>query len=441
MNNIINPFTQNFNGKLRTLSISELSLCIKDILETTLNRVRVRGEVIGLKKSPSGHYYFDLKEKINNTDYVINAIIWKWTVLSINTPVENGQIVIIEGKLSSYSGRSSYNIIVDNIEAEGIGTLLKEIEDRRVRLQKNGVFAIEHKKKIPYLPKIIGVITSESGAVIRDILHRLSDRFPVNVLLQSVSVQGETSKTEIIQAIKNFDNVIDDKNNKPDVIIIARGGGSLQDLMIFNDEDIVMSIYNCSIPIISAIGHETDYTLVDYVADLRAPTPTAAAELAVPVLSDLLSNLKEKYQNLYSIIKIKLDNLESKLKDKNQALKSPKQIINDLNIRLDDKVQVLDLNIKNLIKLYSEKIKSISQMIEQLSFKNVLKRGYSIIWDDQNHIISNSRQLMNSSNFNIEFADNKIKIEKKNFNIQDRSIMDTSNKNRLSIKEEQGNLF
>ena len=435
MENLFNPFTQNPDGNLKTLSVSELSKCIKDILEVSINKVCVKGEIIGLKKSPTGHYYFDLKEKVDNTDYLLNAIIWKWTSSSINFNFENGQSVIIKGKLSSYSGRSSYNIIVEEIELEGIGNLLQEIEKRKIRLQKSGIFDVEHKQKIPYLPKIIGVITSETGAVIRDILHRLTDRFPVNVLLQSVSVQGDTAKTEIIKAIKNFDNM---ESGKPDVIIIARGGGSLQDLMVFNDEDIVMSVYNCSIPIISAIGHETDYTLIDYVSDLRAPTPTAAAELSVPVISDLINNLYDKYQRLYSVLKIKLDNLYSIIKDKRQVIKNPKQTINDLNIRLDDKLQLIDLNIKNLICLYSERINSITRIIENLSFKNVLKRGFSIIWNSD-HVISSTEQLDTVNEFDIEFANGKTRIERRNYITSKKK--DSINKKYIKNKFQQKDLF
>ena len=435
MENLFNPFTQNPDGNLKTLSVSELSKCVKDILEVSINKVCVKGEIIGLKKSPTGHYYFDLKEKVDNTDYLLNAIIWKWTSSSINFNFENGQSVIIKGKLSSYSGRSSYNIIVEEIELEGIGNLLQEIEKRKIRLQKSGIFDVEHKQKIPYLPKIIGVITSETGAVIRDILHRLTDRFPVNVLLQSVSVQGDTAKTEIIKAIKNFDNM---ESGKPDVIIIARGGGSLQDLMVFNDEDIVMSVYNCSIPIISAIGHETDYTLIDYVSDLRAPTPTAAAELSVPVISDLINNLYDKYQRLYSVLKIKLDNLYSIIKDKRQVIKNPKQTINDLNIRLDDKLQLIDLNIKNLICLYSERINSITRIIENLSFKNVLKRGFSIIWNSD-HVISSTEQLDTVNEFDIEFANGKTRIERRNYITSKKK--DSINKKYIKNKFQQKDLF
>ncbi|MDR2933749.1 MAG: exodeoxyribonuclease VII large subunit [Rickettsiales bacterium] len=409
MNMIFNPFTQDEDGKLKTLSVSELSETVKNILETSLNRVRIKGEIIGLKKSSAGHFYFDLKEKIDTADYIVNAIIWKWSASSIAVDLKDGQEIIIEGKLSSYSGRSSYNIIVETVEIEGIGNLLKEVEERRKRLEIAGIFAAEHKKTIPPFPNTIGIITSETGAVIRDILHRLSDRFPVNVLLQSVSVQGETSKPEIINAIKNFDKMTV-SNGRPDVVIIARGGGSLQDLMIFNDEDIVMAVYNCSIPIISAIGHETDYTLIDYVADLRAPTPTAAAEFSVPVMSDLIDRISEKKHHLKINIDFCLKNLFERIASKIAIFKTPINIINDLSIRLDEKVQFIELSIKNTLLHISEKINFCEQLLENLSFKNVLKRGYAIVWDDANNVVTNTDDFEKLSSFSVEFFDGRANV-------------------------------
>ncbi len=452
MNMILNPFTQDEEGKLKTLSISELSGMVKNILETSFNRVRIKGEIIGLKKSPTGHFYFDLKEKIGDTDYVVNAIIWKWSATPIALDLENGQAVVVEGKLSSYSGRSSYNIIVESLELKGVGDLLKEIEERRKRLEMQGIFSAEHKKNIPFIPNVIGIITSESGAVIRDILHRLSDRFPSRVLLQSVSVQGETAKSEIIQAIKNFDKMRA-RDGRPDVVIIARGGGSLQDLMVFNDEEIVMAVYDCTIPVISAIGHETDYTLIDYVADLRAPTPTAAAEFAVPVIPDLTEKIYEKKCNLQLITDANLKKLFEKIADKISVLKSPIQIINDLSIRLDDKVQIIDLSIKNIINKWLEKIKSCGMLLDNLSFKNVLKRGYAIVWNSQNRVVANVADFEKLSTFDIEFFDGRKNIYahqdiEKNItkNIKNESVGNANtqkqNKNKTGINNKnQGSLF
>ena len=415
MENILNPFTQDENGQLRTLKVSEVSNVIKDILESALNKVRIKGEITGLKKASSGHIYFDLKEKYNNVDYIINAIIWKWTKIPFD--ISDGQEVIIEGKISSYSGKSSYNIIVESIEISGIGDLLKEIEERRRRLEANGIFDVSKKKPIPFLPEIIGVITSETGAVIRDILHRLQERVPVNVLLQSVPVQGENAKYEIIKAINNFNNMKD----KVDLIIIARGGGSLQDLMVFNDEDIVMAVFNCDIPVISAIGHETDWTLIDYIADLRAPTPTAAAESVAPLKSDLIAKFNDFNSNLYNNLFQNLDSLKEKLISKFQILQHPKQFIYDLSLRLDDKIKLFELNVKNYINNNLEILKNIDMIFESLSFKNVLKRGYSIIWNKDKKVISSSLNFDKYDQISIEFFDGVVDINNYETNISNTS--------------------
>ena len=265
------------------LSVSELSESIKGLIENNFEYVRVRGEIGRVSKPASGHIYFDLKD----SDSVISGIIWKGNALKLDIRPEEGLEVICTGKVTTYKGQSKYQIIVDKVEAAGIGALMALLEKRKKILEAEGLFSDRYKKAIPYLPKTIGVITSPSGAVIRDIIHRLQERFPLHVIVWPVRVQGETCPEEVVDAIEGF-HLVDQSNiSRPDVIIIARGGGSLEDLWGFNDESVARAVFNSKIPIISAIGHETDNTLIDLVSDLRAPTPTAAAEKAVPVKEHL----------------------------------------------------------------------------------------------------------------------------------------------------------
>jgi len=246
--------------------------------------VRVRGEISGLKFHSSGHVYFDLKDD----KAVLNAVIWRGNVARLRVRPEAGMEVILTGKLSTYAGSSRYQIIVEQVELAGLGALMAMLEERRKKLAAEGLFDSARKKKLPFLPEVIGVVTSPTGAVIRDIMHRLEARFPRRVLLWPVAVQGEKAAAEITAAIHGF-NAFKAPLPKPDLIIVARGGGSVEDLMAFNDEAVVRAAAASLIPLISAVGHETDTTLIDFAADVRAPTPTAAAELAVPVRAELLA--------------------------------------------------------------------------------------------------------------------------------------------------------
>jgi len=267
-------------------TVSELSFAMKRMVESAFDYVRVRGEVGRVAKPASGHIYFDLKDERN----VLAAIVWKGVAGKLRHLPEQGLEVIASGKLTTFPGQSKYQIIVDHLEPAGAGALMALLEERRKKLAKEGLFDEDRKQKLPYLPRVIGVVTSPSGAVIRDILHRLSDRFPTHVLVWPVRVQGETSADEVAAAIKGFNALTPDSDiPRPDLLIVARGGGSLEDLWGFNEEVAVRAVAASAIPVISAIGHETDVTLTDFVADLRAPTPTAAAEHAVPVRAELVA--------------------------------------------------------------------------------------------------------------------------------------------------------
>jgi exodeoxyribonuclease VII large subunit len=272
------PTTSN----LPEFSVSELSGVIKRTMETAFDRVRVRGELGRVTIAKSGHLYADLKDD----SAVLNMVMWKGQASGLKFRPEEGLEVIAEGRLTTYPGKSSYQLIADRMEPAGVGALLAQLERLKARLAGEGLFAPERKKPIPFLPTTIGVITSPTGAVIRDILHRLGERFPRRVLLWPVLVQGEQAAGQVAAAIKGFNALSGDL--RPDVLIVARGGGSIEDLWAFNEEIVVRAAAESVIPLISAVGHETDTTLIDYVSDLRAPTPTGAAEKAVPVRAELL---------------------------------------------------------------------------------------------------------------------------------------------------------
>jgi len=274
-------------SNLPEFSVTELSAALKRAVEDQFALVRVRGEISGLKFHSSGHVYFDLKDD----KAVLNAVIWRGTVARLKVRPEAGMEVVLTGRLSTYAGSSRYQIVVEQAELAGLGALMALLEQRKKALAAEGLFDTARKKKLPFLPETIGVVTSPTGAVIRDIMHRLQARFPRRVLIWPVAVQGERAAAEVATAIAGF-NAFDGKRlPRPDLIIVARGGGSVEDLMAFNDEVVIRAAAASVIPLISAVGHETDTTLIDFAADMRAPTPTAAAELAVPVRAELLAQV------------------------------------------------------------------------------------------------------------------------------------------------------
>src|SRR5436853_3096792 len=278
-------------SNLPEYTVSELSMALKRSIEEGFSHVRVRGEISGFKRHGSGHCYFAWK----GSDAVIDAVCWRNTAIRLPIRPEDGMEVVCTGRLTTYPGRSKYQLVIDSVELAGIGALLRILEERRQRLAAEGLFAAERKKKLPFLPAVIGVVTSPTGAVIRDILHRLADRFPRHVVVWPVAVQGEGAAAQIAAAIQGFNRLAaGGPVSRPDLLIIARGGGSLEDLMPFNEEIVVRAAAASVIPLISAIGHETDTTLIDHASDRRAPTPTAAAEMAVPVRLDLRAELAAK---------------------------------------------------------------------------------------------------------------------------------------------------
>ena len=278
-------------SNISQMTISELANALKRTLEDRFGYVRVRGEISGYRgPHSSGHAYFSLKDDAARLD----AVVWKTTFLRMKIKPVDGMDVIASGKITTFSGKSSYQIVVEKLEPAGIGALMVLLENRRKQLAAEGLFDANRKRKTPFLPRVIGVITSPSGSVIRDILHRLSDRFPLHVIIWPVRVQGEGASEELTAAVSGFSALsATSPVARPDLIVIARGGGALEDLWSFNDEALVRAVAGSEIPVISAVGHETDWTLIDHAADLRAPTPTAAAEMAVPVRADLVIRVSQ----------------------------------------------------------------------------------------------------------------------------------------------------
>lgn len=305
------------SGNQPEYTVSELSGAVKRVIEGEFGLVRVRGEVGRVSRPASGHLYFDLKDDRS----VIAAISWKGQVARMQVRPEEGMEVVATGRMTTFPGQSKYQLIVDDVAPAGAGALMAMLEKRKAALQAEGLFDPARKKPIPYLPKVIGVVTSPSGAVIRDILHRLRDRFPRHVLVWPVAVQGQDCAAQVAAAIKGF-NAIEAGGPipRPDVLIVARGGGSLEDLWGFNEEVVVRAAAASVIPLISAVGHETDTTLIDFAADLRAPTPTAAAELAVPVRLDLVAGLEALGARLTRGVAQGLSQRGQRLRDVSRAL-------------------------------------------------------------------------------------------------------------------------
>jgi len=364
-------------------SVSELSFALKRTVEQAYDRVRVRGEISGFKRAASGHLYLALKDADANLD----AVVWKGNAGRLGIKPEDGMEVICVGKLTTYPGRSKYQMVIDQMELAGEGALLKLIEDRRKRLAAEGLFDPERKRPIPTLPAVIGVVTSPTGAVIRDILHRLSDRFPRHVLVWPVLVQGEGAAQQVTAAIQGFNRIEPGGPvPRPDLLIVARGGGSLEDLMAFNEEAVVRAAASSEIPLISAVGHETDTTLIDFASDWRAPTPTAAAERAVPVRAELAARLAEIGARLASAMNRGLDDQAKHLKSLGRGLGDPVQLLGAAQQRLDDRAERLKLSLPRLI---DDRKATLTQLAARLL---------------------SPREILDSKKHQLELASQKLKI-------------------------------
>ncbi|MCH9753502.1 MAG: exodeoxyribonuclease VII large subunit [Alphaproteobacteria bacterium] len=469
-NNIINslPLFDYKNKNYPEYTVSEVSNIIKKSIEDNFEFVRIRGEISGLKIAPSGHVYFSLKDQ----SAVLSAVCWKGIASTLKHKPEEGLEVVCSGSITTYQGQSKYQMMVKSLAPAGVGALMALLEKRKEEFSKEGLFDSKHKLKIPFMPKTIAVVTSPTGAVIRDIIHRIEDRYPCRIIVWPVLVQGDAAAQQITKAIYGLNNLRDD-DLKPDVMIVARGGGSLEDLWPFNEEIVVRAVFNSKIPIISAVGHETDTTLIDYVSDMRAPTPTAAAEFAVPVRKEIILNLSElqtrqnnaikNYQtNALQLVKSlshRLPNLDylvnnytQKLDDLNlrliESLPKYAEILNNKLGRLIDKLKIPDYhfelctknlnisltNLQNITRnLFKEKIYQLRlasrdlkiditarekeflhtiKLLDSYHYKNTLKRGFAIVRGKDNKMIKSIHEIK-GDHINIEVVDGKkdIKID------------------------------
>ena len=455
-------------------SVSEISGALRRTVEETFALVRVKGEISGFKRHSSGHLYFCLKD----ADAVLDAVCWRGQAGRLPILPEDGIEVIATGRLTTYPGRSKYQMVIERMELAGQGALLKILEDRRRKLAAEGLFDGARKKALPLIPEVIGVVTSPTGAVIKDILHRLAERFPRHVLLWPVAVQGDGAATQVAAAIRGFNALpAGGRVPRPDVLIVARGGGSIEDLWAFNEECVVRAAAESAIPLISAVGHETDTTLIDYAADLRAPTPTAAAEKAVPVRAELLAQIGDMGARLGRAALRGLTERATRIDALARVLPNPRAVIEDCTRRLDDRAERLRLALPNLLhrraaeadrlaarlkhprELLAEKrhaleragagldhalksaaqaetarlgqsalrldqtghrlgpamtrlltersqrLASIGQMLESVSYHRVLERGYAVVRDESGGVISSARSAQAGAALSVEFRD------------------------------------
>lgn len=386
------------------LTVSQINLYIKSIFDgdKKLNPVYVCGEISNLNKHYSGHYYFSLKD----SGGVLRCVMFKSAVEKLRFNPENGMRVIIRGRISVYERDGQYQLYVQEMQPDGIGALQIAYEQLKERLQKAGIFDNEYKKEIPKYPSKVGVITSPTGAAVRDIMSILARRYPLaEVVFYPVQVQGDGAEQQLINAIEYID-----AKKAADVIIIGRGGGSIEDLWAFNSEKLAIAIFKCEIPVISAVGHETDFTICDFVADLRAPTPSAAAELAVPDLSELIMHLKNLIINLTNNYLKIIDDKKDKLTEliSHRSIKYPLELI---DIRRQD----LDNYTKRLMDAYNTKIKTsvseyknIISKLDALSPLKVLARGYAIVQSD-NKIIKSVKEAEKDDQINVRLSDGNMK--------------------------------
>jgi exodeoxyribonuclease VII large subunit len=370
-------------------SVTDAAAMLKGVVETAFPRIRIRGELSGITTAASGHIYMTIKD----AGAAISAIIWRGTPVPFK--LEEGLEIIATGKFTTYPARSNYQIIVSEMEMAGAGAILKMLEDRKQKLAAEGLFDASRKKPLPRFPQTIGIVTSPTGAAFQDIQNRLHERFPVRVLLYPAQVQGIDAAAQIAAGIKYFN----DKKNV-DVIIVARGGGSLEDLLPFSEEIVVRAAAASAIPLVSGVGHEPDWMLIDFAADVRAPTPTGAAEIVVPTKLSLISEIENLSHRISNGYMSRIKNLKNIIANLN--VKSPLQTINERRQRIDDITARLDILTHNKISKYATAVAHAGQMLESLSYKNTLRRGYAIVRTD-NKIISHTADFKTPAT--IEFAD------------------------------------
>ena len=405
------------------LTVSELSGALKRTIETTFGQVRVRGEISGFKRHSSGHCYFSLKDE----NACMDAVIWRSSAGVLAFRPEDGAEVIATGKLTTYPGRSKYQIVVERMELAGEGALLALLERRRKALSAEGLFDPSRKRALPFLPRVIGVVTSPTGAVIRDILHRLEDRCPTRVIVWPVPVQGEGAAAKIAAAIRGFASI----EPRPDLLIVARGGGSIEDLWAFNEEEVVRAAAASPIPLISAVGHETDTTLIDHASDRRAPTPTAAAEIAVPVRSELFAQLAELAHRAHECLARRTERLRERFDltvcrwPVADAIFTPlAQRIDELGERLPRSLAArtgharADMNlvagrlrselVEQRIGRLSEKLASLWQMAELVHPERPLARGFARVSSRAGVTLTRAAEAIAERLLTVHFGDGAV---------------------------------
>lgn len=398
-------------------SVSDASALLKGVVETAFPRIKIRGELSQITRATSGHMYMTIKD----SGAAISVIIWRGTPVSFK--LDEGMEVIITGRFTTYPARSNYQIIVNEIEMAGVGAILKMLEERKHKLAAEGLFDASRKKPLPRLPQTIGVVTSPTGAAFQDIQNRLRERFPVRVLLYPATVQGATAAAEVAAGIEYFNRM-----NNVDVIIVARGGGSLEDLLPFSEEVVVRAAAASHIPLISGVGHEPDWMLIDFAADFRAPTPTGAAETVVPTKLSLFQELDNLWHRLSSNFTTRLTNAKSRVDA--IAIKSPRQMVMEHAQRLDDVARTMNIIIngkltaahgridalatfpnilQNKMAAMNQSVAHLGQMLNSLSYKNVLARGYVIARDANEKIISRADGAPRVTS--LEFADGVLRLD------------------------------
>lgn len=384
--------------ELPVLPLKDLTLLIRETIEGTFSRVRVRAEVSGLKRHSSGHTYFALKDD----EAVLDAVCWRGTPQAL---LEDGLEIIATGRITVYGARSKYQMVVESFEPAGEGALLKLLIERKNRLAAEGLFDENRKKPLPRLPQRIGIVTSPTGAVIQDILHRLRDRHACHVLLWPVPVQGQGAAEAIAAAINGFQALA----QRPDVLIVARGGGSLEDLWAFNEEIVVRAVSTSEIPLISAIGHETDTTLIDFAADVRAPTPTAAAEIATPLLlTDLWLWLNERQQRLTSILSQAIERHQLRLQAIPLQRLDPRRALEEKMQRLDEWGERWLRACASSLARWQQPVHTLGLRLEQASYKKVLERGFAWVTTLTGQTITSSQKITPSQRLRLTFADGTV---------------------------------
>jgi exodeoxyribonuclease VII large subunit len=406
-------------------TVTEISQNLKQTVENIYGRIRVRGEISGLKRHTSGHTYFSLKD----ADAVIDGVSWRGSLKDSVVALEEGLEIIASGRLTTYPGRSKYQMVVENFEPTGQGALLKLLEERKARLAAEGLFDPARKKSLPFYPQKIGIVTSPTGAVLQDILHRLEDRYPCHVLVWPVLVQGQGAADQIAAAIEGFNKL----SSPPDLIIVARGGGSLEDLWAFNEEIVVRATAASKIPLISAVGHETDTTLIDYASDRRAPTPTAAAEMAVPVLVDLWAFLQDRQQRLTAVISQDLERRKTSLLAASRGLPDLRHLLEDKMQRLDDwgerlpsllrayienmdhrlfanLTQQFRHNARRYFEITHQQFELVASRLNHASYQRILDRGFCWTTTANGTLIMRASEIKKGAALTLHYGDGTVPV-------------------------------